>query len=62
MISFQINSKFKLTDRKMIKIWLTNICKEEGVEIGDLTYLLVSAVQELSQKVKDLELQISGSR
>ena len=32
------------------------------INTGDLTYLLVSAVQELSQKVKDLELQISGSR
>ena len=28
---------------------------------GDLTYLLVSAVQQLSKKVKDLETQISGS-
>ena len=28
---------------------------------GNLTYLLVSAVQQLSKKVKDLETQISGS-
>jgi rRNA maturation RNase YbeY len=41
MISFQINSKLKLADRKMIKLWLTNICKEEGFKIGALTYLFV---------------------
>ena len=54
MISFQINSKFKLTDRKMIKIWLTNICKEEGVEIGDLTYLFVDDKEMIKYNKKFL--------
>tara|TARA_B110000014_G_C19919557_1_gene475717 strand:+ start:337 stop:750 length:414 start_codon:yes stop_codon:yes gene_type:complete len=54
MISFQINSKFKLADRKMIKIWLTNICKEEGVEIGDLTYLFVDDKEMIKYNKKFL--------
>jgi rRNA maturation RNase YbeY len=42
MISFQIQSKYKLTNRRKIKNWLNNIIKEEGGETGAITYLLIN--------------------
>ena len=42
MISFQIQSKYKLTNRRKIKNWLNNIIKEEGGKTGAITYLLIN--------------------
>ena len=42
MISFQIQSRFKLTEKRKIKKWLNNIAKTEGFEIGTLSYLFVT--------------------
>ena len=42
MINFQIQSKFKLTQKRKIKKWLNYIAKTEGFEIGILSYLFVN--------------------
>ena len=42
MISFQIQAKYRLTNRRKIKIWLNNIIKEEGAKTGTITYLLIN--------------------
>ena len=41
MISFQIQSKYKLVNRKKIKIWLNNIIEEEEAISGTITYLFI---------------------
>lgn len=42
MINFQIQSRFKLAEKRKIKKWLNNIAKKEGFEIGTLSYLFVT--------------------
>ena len=42
MISFQIQAKYRLENRRKIKIWLNNIIKEEGAKTGTITYLLIN--------------------
>ena len=42
MINFQIQSRFKLTEKRKIKKWLNNIANKEGFEIGTLSYLFVT--------------------
>lgn len=42
MISFQIQAKYRLANRRKIKIWLNNIIKEEGAKTGTITYLLIN--------------------
>ena len=42
MINFQIQSKFKLTQRRKIKKWLNDIAEKEEFEIGVLNYLFVN--------------------
>ena len=42
MISFQIQAKYRLVNRRKIKIWLNNIIKEEGAKTGTITYLLIN--------------------
>lgn len=41
MISFQIQSKYKLVNRKKIKIWLNNIIEEEEAIAGTISYLFI---------------------
>lgn len=42
MISFQIQAKYRLANRRKIKNWLNNIIKEEGAKTGTITYLLIN--------------------
>ena len=42
MISFQIQAKYRLENRRKIKIWLNNIIKEQGAKTGTITYLLIN--------------------
>lgn len=54
MINFQINSNYKLKEKRKIKTWLIEICIEEGYSIGILTYLLVNDKEMITYNKKFL--------
>ena len=54
MINFQINSNYKLKEKRKIKTWLIEICIEEGYSIGVLSYLLVNDKEMITYNKKFL--------
>ena len=54
MINFQINSNYKLKEKRKIKNWLIEICIEEGYSIGVLSYLLVNDKEMITYNKKFL--------
>lgn len=57
MINFQINSNYKLKEKRKIKTWLIEICIEEGYSIGVLSYLLVNDKEMITYNKKFLNHQ-----
>ena len=54
MINFQINSNYKLKEKRKIKTWLIEICIEEGYSIRVLSYLLVNDKEMITYNKKFL--------
>ncbi len=42
MILFHFETSFNLIKKRMIKKWLSETCKEEGMQIGNLNYIFCS--------------------
>ena len=57
MINFQINSNYKLKEKRKIKTWLIEICIAEGYSIGVLSYLLVNDKEMITYNKKFLNHQ-----
>ena len=55
MISFQIQSKYKLVNRKKIKIWLNNIIEEEEAIAGTISYLFIDDKEMLAYNQQFLQ-------
>ena len=55
MISFQIQSKYKLVNRKKIKIWLNNIIEEEEAIAGTISYLFINDKEMLAYNQQFLQ-------
>ena len=54
MIEFQYIESSKITNYESISLWLNNVAKEEGQEIGDLIYVLCKDEYLLEKNIQFL--------